>query len=264
MARTTASQIEQIELGALDSKRPLADVLRRCVALGGRSGSEQLRDWARLELDGYSGGDHDLPRYRTVTAALCIDGSDSRKIVTGQQISTFDIPEFAREAISASAPIPYGVAELERLAKHTESIKMQDSMMPELVHLMNRQNDRGSAIHAMYWQISSASIHGILDTIRTNLVALAAEMRAAGTTDVPTPEAADQAVQVVIHGVKRSSITVNTHQASGSGDGSRAFTPPPSTAATPRVPSWVRGPWGFAVGAAGIVGAVAGVATWAG
>lgn len=45
--------LDQIETEALDESASLAGALRKCVALGGRTGSEQLRDWATLELEGY-------------------------------------------------------------------------------------------------------------------------------------------------------------------------------------------------------------------
>ena len=103
MARSRAGLLEQIEQGALDSKTPLADVLRKCVALGGRAGSEQLRDWARRELDGYRDGKQELPAYRIVPAAIAIDGQNMAFQVTGQQLSSYDLPEFAR---APSSPRP--------------------------------------------------------------------------------------------------------------------------------------------------------------
>lgn len=52
------------------------------MALGGRAGTADLRDWARRELDGY-GGDDDLPDYRVVTVPILIDGSTFHAIITG-------------------------------------------------------------------------------------------------------------------------------------------------------------------------------------
>jgi hypothetical protein len=89
--------------------------------------------------------------------------------------------------------------------------------MPDLVLYMNSRADYGTAFHSMYWKVSPTSIHGILDTIRTSLVALVAEMGAAGTEEVPSPEVADQAVNVVVRGAKRSTIMVNTNQVAGAG-----------------------------------------------
>jgi hypothetical protein len=56
-----------------DDDVPIATALRKCVVLGGRSGSEELRDWATRGLQGYYGQD-DLPEYRVITAPLTVDG----------------------------------------------------------------------------------------------------------------------------------------------------------------------------------------------
>lgn len=263
MAKSVRSLLDQIEVGALDSQTPLADVLRKCVALGGRAGSADLRDWARRELDGYGDGTVELPAYRIVRAAIRIDGADLAKMVQGQQLSRWEIPEFARETISDEAPIPYGVAELEKLATSTETLRLQHPGMPDLITYMNSQAPFGTSYQSMYWAVAATSVHGILDVIRTNLVALVAEMRAAGVDDVPSAEAANQAVNVVINGAKRSPVTINTNQASGPDAGvGQTITGTPSGAATSKIPAWIRGPWGFAVGAATIVAGVTGTAVW--
>ncbi|GGD10215.1 MULTISPECIES: hypothetical protein [Nocardioides] len=263
MARSVPSLLDQIEVGALDGHAPLADVLRKCVALGGRAASAELRDWARRELDGYGDGAVELPAYRMVRAAVCIDGADLAKMVRGQQLSRWEIPEFARETITDEAPIPYGVAELEKLAASSDTLHLQHPGMPDLITYMNSQAPYGTSYQSMYWAVAPTSIHGILDIIRTNLVALVAEMRAVGVEDLPSAEAANQAVNVVINGAKRSPITINTNQASGPDPGvSQTITSTPSGTETSRMPAWIRGPWGFAVGAATIVAGITGTAVW--
>lgn len=57
MARRKDPLIDQIERDALDEKASLASALRKCVSLGGKSRSDELRDWATRELKGYSGVD---------------------------------------------------------------------------------------------------------------------------------------------------------------------------------------------------------------
>lgn len=95
--------------------------------------SAELRDWARRELDGYGDGAVELPAYRMVRAAVCIDGADLAKMVRGQQLSRWQIPEFARETITDEAPIPYGVAELEKLAASSDTLHLPG--MPDLSHV---------------------------------------------------------------------------------------------------------------------------------
>jgi AbiTii len=265
MVKSPRSLLEQIEAGALDGQTPLADVLRKCVALGGRAGSADLRDWARRELDGYGDGTAELPAYRIVRAAVRIDGADLAKLVRGQQLSRWEIPEFARETITDEAPIPYGVAELEKLAASTDTLHLQHPAMPDLISYMNSQAPFGTSYQSMYWAVAPTSVHGILDTIRTNLVALVAEMRAVGVDDVPSAEAANQAVNVIINGANRSPVTINTNQGSGTDAGvGQAITSTPSVAGTSKIPAWIRGPWGFAVGAATLVAGITGTAVWLG
>ena len=263
MFNATRGLLDQIEEGALDSKAPLADVLRKCVALGGRAGSDQLRDWARKELDGY-GLDEEVPRYRVVPAIIAIDGANSAWKWTGQQISPIELPDFARDVIKQEVELRQGVAELERTASRDDSIRLQHAAMADLVTYMNAQSDViNGTIFRMYWQVSANSFHGVVDTIRTTLVSLVAELRSAGVADVPTAEAANAAVQVVVHNAKRSTIQVNTNQLSGGssvsaqnsvqGDGDEKSS---------KLPVWLTAPWSIAIGLATIVAGVAGMAVW--
>jgi hypothetical protein len=186
-------------------------------------------------------------------------------MVTGQQISTFQLPDFARDAITEDVPIPYGVAELEKLAASKHALQLQHPHMQDVVLYMNSQADFGTSIHSMYWRLSPTRFHGILDTIRTNLVALMAEMRASGATEFPSPEVADQAVNVVVRGAKRSTITVNTNQMTGSGaaGGRQSIVHAPSPHDS-KLPDWIRAPWAIALGLATVAAGIAGVGVWVG
>jgi hypothetical protein len=267
MGRSQPGLLTQIEEGALDSRTPLADVLRKCVALGGRAGSVELRDWARRELDGYKDSSDELPGYRTVPAAIFIDGADLAKIVRGQQISTFDLPDFARDTITAGAPLPYGVGELERLATTDGDLRLQHPAMPDLVSYLNSRADYGTAIHSMYWRVSATAIHGVLDTIRTMLVAIVAEMRAAGIEEdeIPPAATATQAVNVVVHNARRSTINVTTAQATQDAMAS-SLSPSIATGddANSWIPAWIRNSWALLLAACTLAGGLAVLATWQG
>ena len=65
---------------------------------------------------------------------------------------------------------------------------------------------------SLYWDVNVARIEGVLDQIRTTLVRLVSEMRATMPDDSsePSPEQAASAVNVVLHGGKRSQFTVTT------------------------------------------------------
>jgi hypothetical protein len=58
-------------------------------------------------------------------------------------------------------------------------------------------------------------VQGVLDRIRTAAVEIMSELRAGMPDDdtTPSPEVADQAVNVVLHGGKRNRVTVATAKA---------------------------------------------------
>lgn len=261
MIRADRGLLAQIEDGALDSSRSLADTLRKCVALGGLAGSEELRDWARRELEGYKVED-ELPNYRTLPGTVKIDGVTFNAVITGQQLSSYEIPEFARDDLTSGVKMTQGIAELELIERSGSEVKLQHPQMQNLVAYMNSQQaKRSGTITTMYWVVGRASVLGAIDAVRTTLVALVAEIRAMSvdTGLIPTTEIAERAVQVVVYGAKRSQITVNSALATGNSSASvdaGGATPPRAS----RIPGWVRGPWGFTVGLATMMGGYAGIA----
>lgn len=109
------SLVEQIEQDALDGDASLAGALRKCVALGGRAGSAELRSWATRELQGYDG--EDVPDYRTVAAPIVLDGFSGNRHVTGEQVGLIDLPDFVRDKVSEEITLRQGVRELEELVR---------------------------------------------------------------------------------------------------------------------------------------------------
>lgn len=253
------SLLDQIESGALNSKTDLADLLRKCIALGGRAGSGELRDWARRELDGYRGVDEELPEYRRVTAPLLVDGFQGAWQFKRKQISTLELPDFATDAFTGGVAITFGAAELQRLASKTESVDLQPAGMDDLAYFMNRSPEYGASIERIYFSVAPVAIHGLLDTIRTTLVSLVAEIRSAGvdSSGVPSPEIADRAYNVVIKGRARANIAI--------GEGATATMNLTEPGPDPRrLPPWLSVPWAVTVGLTTVLGGVAGFAVWVG
>lgn len=207
------SLLDQIEQDALDDAVPVATALRKCVALGGRSGSEALRDWAAKELNGYQGED-ELPGYRVVGAPLRLDGMSGNYKITGETLPPMALPEFARDVITEELELRQGIGEIEALLDYPE-IKLQPAGAADLAMYMNSQSgDRFRHVQAIYWHVSKASVRGVLDQVRTTLTQLVAELRATTPTTqpVPTAEAATQAVNVVVKGMGRKTVTVSAAQ----------------------------------------------------
>jgi hypothetical protein len=217
MSRRDETLISEIERDLLDGK-PLADLLRKCIVLGGRSGSVELRDWASRELRGY-GDDDELPAYRTIYAAILLDAVTGSAIIKGKQVSSYDLPGVVREeGISEELPLRQGVGELEALIKGQATDEGIHFSLPQAT-LIGQMIDQQvgnpyQQIQRIYWSVLPAVISGVLDNIRTSLAELIGELL--GTMprgqEVPTPDQANQAVQVAVNG-KRSRVTVMTAQA---------------------------------------------------
>lgn len=252
-----AGLLARIEQGALNGQPSLADLLRLCITLGGRAQSSDLRDWARRELEGYSGTAGEMPHYRRVAAPLLADGFSGHFAFTGKQLSVMDLPEFARDELAGGLVIDFGVAQLEKHAKQSESARLQPSGLDLLAHLMNRSPEYSARFERIYYDVSPHVFDSIVDSVRTTLLSMVAELRGAGVRDgdVPSKEVADQAVQVVIYGAKRNSVTINSPRAVGAG--STALVQASPRAERHSVPAWIRGPWGAAVGVATMAAAYA-------
>lgn len=209
------SLLDQIEKDALNDAVPVATALRKCVALGGRSGSEALRDWAAKELNGYQGEDG-LPGYRVIGAPLRLDGMSGNYKITGEALPPMALPDFVRGVITEEVELRQGVGEIEALLEYPE-IKLQPAGAADLAMYMNSQSgDRFRHVQAIYWHVSKPSVRGVLDQVRTTLTQLVAELRATTPTTqpVPTAEAATQAVNVVLKGMGRKTVTVTAAQSS--------------------------------------------------
>lgn len=114
--------LDQIQSKAIDGD--VVKALRLCLSLGGRSGSSDLRDWASRELNRYR--DSALPDYRRIYAAIQIDVRTYNAIITGQTISTLQLPDFARDHLS-------------------EEVELRQSL-PGLVDLVNEAKRKGEPI----------------------------------------------------------------------------------------------------------------------
>jgi hypothetical protein len=216
--------VAEIERDALDDDVPMATALRKCIVLGGKSGSEALRDWASRELQGYHGED-ELPDYRVIAAPIVIDGMTATHQIEGQQIAPSALPDFVREHVREEVELRDGVGAIQALVDKDE-IRLGLPMASEIAAYMNAESDNPyQRINRIYWNVSPVVVRGVLDRIRTALTQLVAELRAnmRRDEDIPSAEAANQAVNVVVSG-KRSRVQITTAQASGSATTATATT----------------------------------------
>lgn len=226
MAKDRVSRLlDEIEQASADTSISLADALRKCVILGGRAGSTQLRDWATRELKGYDTPD-ELPEYRKPGAVLMVEafkgGPFTGVAKVTQQIGPHQLPDPADKHIGEEVPLVGGIGELESYRAQAKanngSIRLSIPHAAMAVQLMNHELQvPGQQITGLFWELSEAGIAGVLDHVRTILAELVAEIRAGLSDDesTPSPALADQAVDVAVYGAKR--VNINTAQAAGSG-----------------------------------------------
>jgi AbiTii-like protein len=261
MGKTEVSLLAELEAGLCDDRTSTTSLLQKCILLGGKVGSERLRDWARQELRGYPDRDA-VPEYRRVAAPLCIDGATFGGYITGQQISSMSLPEFAREHVTEDLTLTAPLGELEDLSRRPDdSFHLQPPGAQELIVLWNHERGTGDRITRLYWSVSRSTITGVIAGVRTALAELVAEMRAATPDEhqPPTKQAVDDAMHFVLTG-NRNTVTVVGSQTAANGPATITVT---GSAAEPTAESdtwWQR--WrkrGLIIGLATVVAAVAAV-----
>ena len=220
MAHKRGGLLAQIEADVVDDTVPLSSLLQKCIVLGGQAGSEKMRDWARRELNGYSGPDP-VPDYRHIPAAVVavITNRVGYNAMT-QRIDDSVFPRQIRDMIRAKADLEDailgdGIGVLEAMASQgIEEHRLIPPWSRFIADTMNRLNmSPTSHVAEVYWSVSDASIRGILVRVRTALAELVAELIALTAQDqeVPDKAAADQAVQFVITGDRPTIHYGNSH-----------------------------------------------------
>lgn len=211
MTKRADRLLQEIEAGALDSRTSIADVLRKVIALGGRAGSDELRDWAHRELRGYEPGD-DLPSYRQVVAPLQMDAGTMQGFIKNQSLSSWELPEVAQDKITNDLPLAMGIAEIERFARNCKPgdvVKLGPPGSQDLVVLMNASGQWRGHIERIYWAVSPVALQGVVEQVRTALTVLVAEIHAniPDGTITPPAEVASNAINFAVTG-KRNKINV--------------------------------------------------------
>lgn len=248
--------LDRLERDILDDSRPLAPILRQVVALGGQTHSETLRKWALRELQGYTGTEIPLPEYRRVVAPLVMDGLTGGYQFQRIPVSSFDLPDFAREDLGDEVRLQNGVGEIEALrARSDGAVQLCPPMAADLAVFMSQGSQR--QIVQLYWLVDVAALEGVLDQVRTRLIQLVAELRATMPSGQhePTPEQVAKAVQSInIVTGDNSPVTVTAPFAVAQrGSSARALAAPVSERSWP-----VR--WGIAAATAAMVAVL--VSAW--
>lgn len=185
-------------------KKPVAGLLREVIALGGRAGSQELMDWARLELSGY-GRDDPLPAYRRALAPLQIDGMTPTAQIKHQTLAPVDLPDFAQGYVSNDLELRMPISQIEHLARGKppgEVVRLAPPGADDLVSFMNRVGNWSGQVERLYWAVSPVVLIGAIEGVRTTLVSLTAQMEAVTppTAILPSPEGTAASVALAVYG----------------------------------------------------------------
>lgn len=190
----TSSLLASLRENVLDESQSLAGLLRKCLMLGAETGSDSLRQWARLELSGYP-EDAPLPDYRKITGAvISVDSQSGNTWMTGQLISRIQIPPEAREYVPEELYFRQPMEELARLAE-SNGVTLGSPGLAMAQSIWNGKLNMFQKIVSMHYKLSSSVVSGILGQVRTRLVDVVADLTASTPLrELPNKSAVDAAV----------------------------------------------------------------------
>lgn len=264
MSRRGVSPLVTIQQDLLDGTVPTTRILQKCVLLGNSIGSTTLVDWAKQELNGYT-GDDDLPGYRRIKTQMLMDYNTPQGIWSKRSIGPEDLPDFVQErGIDNEVRLNNSLAELEAFATGADGAAVNIALPSGdmIAKFMTQKiGDPFVEVTRVYYCVMRPAFHGVVEAVRTALADIIGEMlRVLPQDDIEPPkELADQAVHFMNTG-ERATIVINTSQASGGSTSTATMT---RTEPKPNESWWKR--WrnrGIAVGIATILGATATVLTW--
>lgn len=208
-----ADILKSLREHVLDESEPLAGLLRKCLALGALTGSEELREWANNELKGYS-DDAPLPPYRSITAPLFVNQRGGNEYLTGQQINHLQIPSDLREYVPDSLAFRQPLEEMVQMAASGEkSMKMGYAIFSVVAAEWTKTLGPWQAVTALYYSVLPSSIAGIVSMIRTTLVEIVIDLAKDVPLDsLPSKAKVDSVVQVHIGSKDEYKVSVHTNQ----------------------------------------------------
>lgn len=164
------SLIAEIESACTDSKVPIVDLLRKCKIIASRLQHQELSDWINSELNGYKEGSA-IPEYRLLHLNNPI-GHFNGPFGSGLKnapIPLGNVPDEIRETITP-LKMMQPIAEIEELSSKQKTLQSQWS--GDIIAYFQHHVPiyQGMVLSAAHWNISSASLKGIIDTVRTRLL----------------------------------------------------------------------------------------------
>ncbi|MGW1346059.1 AbiTii domain-containing protein [Kribbella sp. NPDC002412] len=187
----------------------MSALLQKVIVLGGRAGSDKMREWARHELNGYDEGIV-LPKYRRLHVPLYAMltnpfGYNGRE----QRIPPSALPDAIAEMVPVEQlNLGAGVGELEAMVAAGDQSNEPHHLSPDWSDLLgswlqeHNVEQSTTRVSALYYKVPNASIKGVLVHIRTALAELVADLvsMTPDGEEVPDQANADRAVMYIFNG----------------------------------------------------------------
>lgn len=172
----TVTLIRQLRDDATDSSKSLADLLRRAIVLGSLLRNDDLKRWAKRELDGYEGGG-ELPDYRQVPAEVYGNFVGS----FGRRVNNFHIPvltmkdERVKRILTQPIKFGNGVAGLESVLDGKDP-NLRIALPTEVCRLLPQVLDDDLQCMELWRDVHKGAVRQILDSIRSRLLEIVLDL----------------------------------------------------------------------------------------
>ena len=160
----------ELQRDALDNKIDITNLLRKALVISRKLGVVDVEDWLGQELNGYSAAEADLPRYREISGTLKVN-NPMRGLIP------FHIRNPELSSMLSSRSISHPIAELERLVKFNTSGTLTMNYPPQTRDDLMRMMDIPMEPTL---QIGINQIHGVLDSLRTEILNWSLELEKKG------------------------------------------------------------------------------------
>lgn len=195
----------------LDESEPLVGLLRKCLALGAVTGSDELREWAKNELNGYP-DDALAPEYRQLHAQLFVDTMSGTLHRTGQDIDRLQVPKDLRHFVPDKLHLKQPIEDLDKMANREKSCRFAAAGFPVATALWSSQLGPYQQVIGMYYLVLPSTIAAIVGRTRTTLVEIVIDLAKDVPLDkLPSQARVDSVVQVHIGSKDEYQVNVGTN-----------------------------------------------------
>lgn len=204
--------LEEIEEGAQGEEMPLGTLLRKCLVLASRLGSQPAIDWVKWELNGYP-KDVPVPDYRVLHLIIKPNLADVARQVTGWIVP----PAFLGKRADAWTrhECREGIGTIDHLLDKLEGNVCFQMANLDLFLTSLKFTEMG--IVSAWAEASSSSVKNILDTVRNRVLTFALDLgkeypdAGAVKSAMPNPKKVDQIFINNIYGGSANVVGTANH-----------------------------------------------------